>query len=112
MQNLQFFDKDGNYLNFQYNDQLGRYDGDLIFPENSNDTFKTQAMYLFEKIDAFEYENKDILTLRKFQLFNEFGIHFYSGSATCSITKIDSVNSESSYYSKWIYGNNIESISV
>lgn len=110
MQNLQFFDKDGNYLNFQYNDDIGRYDGDLIFPENSNDTFKTQAMYLFEKIDAFEYENKDILTLRKFQLFNEFGIHFYSGSATCSITKIDSVNSESSYYSKWIYGNNIESI--
>lgn len=110
MQNLQFFDKDGNYLNFQYNSDIGRYDGDLIFPENSNDTFKTQALYLFEKIDSFEYENKDVLTLKKFQLFNEYGIHFYSGSPTSSITKIEPVNTESTYYSKWIYGNNIDSL--
>jgi len=107
MQNLIFFDKEGNPLNFYYNSSLERYEGDILFPENSNDTFKTQALYLFEKIPAFEYENTD-LTLRKFQIFNEFGINFYQGVATQSITKIEPVNQESNYYSKWIYGKNIE----
>jgi hypothetical protein len=108
MQNLIFFDKEGNPLNFFYNEGLERYEGDILFPENSEDTFKTQALYLFEKIPAFEYENQEHLTLRRFQLFNEYGFHFYQGVATQSITKIEPVNQESTYYSKWIYGKNIE----
>ena len=72
MQNLIFFDKEGNPLNFRYDQTLERYTGDLLFAENSSDTFKTQALYLFEKIDPFEYENQTDLSLRKFQLFNEY----------------------------------------
>jgi hypothetical protein len=108
MQNLIFFDKEGNPLNFYYNETVERYEGDILFPVSSSDTFKTQVLYLFEKIPAFEYENNPNLSLRKWQLFNEYGFHFYQGTGTFSITKIEPVNQEESYYSKWIYGKNIE----
>ncbi|HPZ24136.1 MAG TPA: hypothetical protein PLC25_04790, partial [Bacilli bacterium] len=108
MQNLLFFDKEGNPLNFYYNETSERYEGDILFPENSSDTFKTQALYLFEKIPTFEYEDQSNLSLRRFQLFNEYGFHFYQGVATQSITKIEPVNQEQDYFSKWIYGKNIE----
>ena len=109
MQNLIFFDKEGNPLNFYYNESVDRYEGDILFPENSSDTFKTQSLYLFEKIKTFEFENQSNLSLRRFQLFNEFGFHFYSGVATYSVTRIEPVNQEKNFYSKWIYGRNIES---
>ena len=108
MQNLIFFDKEGNPLNFYYNESVDRYEGDILFPENSSDTYKTQALYLFEKIKAFEYEDQSNLSLRRFQLFNEYGFHFYQGVATFSVTKIEPVNQEKNYYSKWVYGRNIE----
>ncbi len=109
MQNLIFFDKEGNPLNFYYNETSERYEGDILFPEASSDTFKTQSLYVFEKIPSFEFENQDYLSLRRFQLFNEYGFHFYQGAATFSVTKIEPVNQESNYYSKWIYARNIES---
>jgi hypothetical protein len=109
MQNLIFFDKEGNPLNFRYDQTLDRYTGDLLFAENSSDTFKTQALYIFEKIDAFEYENQTDLSLRKFQLFNEYGFHFYQGTDSFKITRVEPANTESSYRSKWIYGKKIES---
>jgi len=109
MQNLIFFDKEGNPLNFYYNETVERYEGDILFPVSSSDTFKTQSLYLFEKIPAFEYENNPDLSLRKWQLFNEYGFHFYQGVATQSVTKIEPVNQEADYFSKWIYGKNIES---
>jgi hypothetical protein len=108
MKNLIFFDKEGNSLNFSYNENIERHEGDILFPEASSDTFKTQSLYLFERIEAFEYENNPELSLRRFQLFNEFGFHFYQGSGTQSVTKIEPVNQESDYYSKWIYGRNFE----
>ena len=109
MQNLIFFDKEGNPLNFYYNETSERYEGDILFPEASSDTFKTQSLYIFEKISSFEFENQSDLTLRRFQLFNEYGFHFYQGAPTFSVTKIEPVNQESDYYSKWIYAKNIES---
>lgn len=108
MQNLLFFDKEGNPLNFNYDETLGRYEGDILFAENSNETFKTQALYLFEKVPAFEYENETDLSLRKFQLFNEYGLHFYSGADTIKMTKVEPTNNEISYRSKWIYGKSID----
>jgi hypothetical protein len=108
MKNLIFFDKEGNPLNFLYNESIERYEGDILFPEASSDTFKTQSLYLFEKIEPFEYENNPDLSLRRFQLFNEFGFHFYPGYETQNITKIEPVNRESDNYSKWIYGRNFE----
>jgi hypothetical protein len=110
MQNLVFFDKEGHSLNFSYNESLERHEGDLLFPIGSSDTFKTQSLYVFEHIDAFVYENPGYLSLRKWQLFNEYGFHFYQGVATQSITKIEPVNFQQDYYSKWIYGKNIEAI--
>lgn len=109
MQNLIFFDKEGNPLNFNYDETLGRYEGDILFPENSSDTFKTQALYLFEKVPAFEYENETDLSLRRFQLFNEYGFHFYAGVDAIKITKVEPTNAQIAYRSKWIYGRSIDS---
>ena len=107
MNNLVFYDKEGNALNFNYNETLERYEGDILFHENSNDTFKTQALYMFEKIRAFEYENQSDLTLLRWQLFNEFGFHFYNSDYTNQqIDLIEPVNFEPNFYSKWIYGDN------
>ena len=105
MQNLIFFDKEGNPLNFYYNETAERYEGDILFPVSSSDTFKTQVLYLFEKIPAFEYENNPNLSLRKWQLFNEYGFHFYQGTGTFSITKIEELLGSSGF-------KNIETIST
>ena len=111
MKDLVFYDKEGNYLNFNYNTSLDRYEGDILFGENSNDTFKTQALYMFEKLSAFEYENQSDLTIARWQLFNEYGFHFYA-SSTASISQqiefIEPVNNDVNYYSKWIHGKNFQ----
>ena len=75
---LIFFNKEGDYLNANYNSITNRYEADLIFHENSSDTFKTIGIYTFEKKDGFAFES-DSLELDKFQLFNEYGFSF-SGS--------------------------------
>lgn len=110
MNPLIFFDKEGNSLNFSYNSDIERYDGDILFHENSSDTFKTQALYLAEKVPAFEYENESSLTIRKFQLFNEKGFNFYNGTDPYEIDIIEPVNTELDYYSKWIYGDRFDSL--
>lgn len=103
--NLLFFNKEGDNLNFNYSNINDRFEGDIIFHENSSDTFKTVGLYVLEKIPSFEYEFPGELLLNKFQLFNEFGFDFYSGSSfTQSITKIEPINNDPSFYSKWIYG--------
>ncbi len=110
--NLIWFNKEGDYLNFQYNDFSERFEGNLLFNENSTDTFKTYGLYMFEKIPSFEYELSGKLTLDKFQLFNEYGINIY-GSPTNSTTSlkvdyIEPVNNDPNYFSKWIYGTHFE----
>ena len=105
--NLVFYDSEGNYLNFNYNNILSRYEGDILFPVNSNDTFKEQSLYMFEKIPSFQYQLPGSLTLKKWQLFNEFGFNFYASNYTSEvITLIEPVNNKSNYYSKWVYGQN------
>ena len=107
--NLIFFNKEGDHLNFKYDNNTKRYSGDILFHENSSDTFKTYGLYSLEKIPSFEYELPGELTLDKFQLFNEYGLHFYSGRySNQQITKIEPVNNDSNYYSKWIYGDGFE----
>ena len=106
-QNLIFFNKEGDALNFSYNDTVDRFEGNILFHENSNDTFKTYGLYMFEKVPSFEFEAPGELTTNKFQLFNEFGLHLYGAKyAGQSITKIEPVNNDSNFYSKWIYGEN------
>lgn len=110
MQSLVWFNKEGDNLNFRYNNSLERWEGDLIFHENSNDTFKTIGIYTFEKIPSIEYEVPGILKLDKFQLFNEYRFNFTGNSyMTQSVTSIELVNTDSGFYSKWIHGDNFES---
>ena len=102
---LLFFNKEGDNLNFNYSDSNNRFEGTILFHENSNDTFKTAGIYTLEKIPSFEFENPGEMYLNKFQLFNEFGFDFYAGNYTTqSITKIEPINNDPRFYSKWIYG--------
>ena len=106
---LIFFNKEGDYLNFNYSDTNDRFEGNVLFDENSTDTFKTYGLYMFEKIPAFEYELPGNLTLDKFQLFNEYGIDIHGSKyATQSVTLIEPVNNDPDFFSKWIYGVNFE----
>ena len=110
MQSLLFFNKEGDNLNFRWKAGDERWEGDLIFHENSNDTFKTIGIYMFERIPSFEYEAPTVLELEKFQLFNEYKFNFTGNSyQTQSIYKIEPINSDPTFYSKWIYGDDFES---
>ncbi len=103
--NLLFYNKEGDNLNFNYSEINDRFEGSILFHENSSDTFKTAAIYTLEKITAFDYEYPGEMYLNKFQLFNEYGFDFYNGSYTTqSITKIEPINNDPTFYSKWIYG--------
>jgi hypothetical protein len=106
--NLIFFNKEGDYLNFEYT-QNGIFEGDIIFHENSNDTFKTYGLYMGEKIPEFEFESPGELATRRFQLFNEHGFNFYGSKYTGqNIKKIEPVNNDPDFNSKWIYGDNFD----
>jgi surface protein len=107
--NLVFFNKEGDSLNFSQNN-TGLYQGDIIFHENSSDTFKTYGLYMMEKIPGFEFESPGELTTRRFQLFNELGINFYGTKFKFEkIKRIEPVNDDPNFNSKWIYGDNFES---
>lgn len=108
--NLAFFNKSGDSLNLNYNENTQLFEGSLLFDENSTDTFKTYALYTLEKVPTFEFESIGDMGTNKFQLFNEFGIHFYGSKTNVpeQITNIEPVNNDPTFYSKWIYGENFE----
>ena len=68
--NLAFFNKEGDNLNFRYDDTQEIFQGDILFHENSNDTFKTYGLYTLDKVDSFDFEDIGLGT-NKFQLINE-----------------------------------------
>lgn len=112
MDNLLFFNKEGDSLNFNYDSANDKYSSTLHFDANSSDVFKTIGLYLFENVDSVSFDSVDNDTnLQKFQLFNE-NRFTYNGSThfTQSVTSIKSVNNNSTFYSKWIYGENFESL--
>lgn len=105
---LIWFNKEGDYLNFKYNDNIDKFEGDIIFHENSTDTYKTYGLYMMEKIDSFEYDFSE-LTTKKFQLFNEKGIHLYGSKYKQEqVIKIEPSNNDVKFFSKWIYGHDFE----
>lgn len=107
--NLVFFNKEGDYLNLKQNTLSGVFEGDLLFHENSNDTFKTYGLYMMERIASFDFELPGELTTRKFQLFNEKGLHLYGSKYKLQkVIKIEPVNNDPNFSSKWIYGNSFE----
>lgn len=105
---LLFFNKEGDNLNFNYSSN-DRYEGTLMFPENSTDIYKTNGLYVLEEVPSFEYEGG--LNLNKFQLFNEYGFNFYQSTYNnLQIEKIEPVNTDPNFYSKWIYGVNFNAL--
>jgi hypothetical protein len=109
-QSLVFFNNQGDSLNFKYNDFYKRYEGDLLFDENGNDTFKTIGLYTFEYVPSYEYQLPGQLGLDKFQLFNETKFNISGCSySNQSVQLIDIPNTDSNFYSKWIYGTHFES---
>ncbi len=108
---LVFFNKEGDALNFNYNESQQRFEGDIMFHENSTDTYKTYGIYTMERIPAFEFEEPGKLTLDKFQLFNEWGFHFYGGSIEeVPVINIEPVNNDNTFYSKWVYGKGFDAM--
>jgi len=106
---LVFFNKEGDYLNIKYNNTVDRFEGDLLFHQSSSDIYKTFGLYTMEYLPSFDYSTPGDLKLDKFQLFNELGVHFYGAKlGTFSITKIEPVNNDPNFYSKWIYGTDFE----
>ena len=103
--NLYFFNKEGDYLNFTYDEVDDRFEGDILFHENSTDTFKTYGVYTLERIPSFDFELVGELSTDKFQLFNEWGFHFYGTKwVTQSVTNVQPVNNDPDFYTKWVYG--------
>lgn len=106
-----FYDKQGNPMNILYDDTLDMYSGKLFFDQNSSDTYKTLEINSFERIRGFEYQqyyegeffSYDELKTQKFQLFNTNNIEFIGNQNSVSITKIEAVNDEEGFFSKWIY---------
>lgn len=107
---LIFFDKDGFAYNFHWDEEVERYEGKLLFHENSSDTFKTLIINVFERIKPFQYSQNNDLDLEKWQLFNEHGLFFlpktFSGE---DINNIEKVNNSPAFFSKWVYGPNFDS---
>ena len=111
--NLLFFNKEGDNLNFEMvdgDDGLPYWEGDMIFHVNSEDTFKTIGLYALEKVEPLKFKTEDLF-LRKLQMFNQYGIDFQSSvndSEIFEIESIESVNNQSEYYTKWLYAPNIQ----
>lgn len=105
---LLFFNSEGYPYNFEWNSTDEAYDGTLFFDRNSNDTFKSLYLYVFEEVPPMEFGGN--YQLDKFEIYSSSGISFipytYSG---LTITNINKVNSATGFYSKWIYGNNFDS---
>ena len=109
-QSLVFFDKNGNSLNFGWSTNQNCYTGELLFEENSSDTFKTLTIYTFEEVDPFDFQLSG-LSLDKFQLFNEYGFDFRTNPNTYSVVNsIEAVNDNINFYSKWINGKDIDKL--
>ena len=109
---LLFFNTNGDCLNFSYDTAADKYSTTLNFNANSSDIFQTMGLYLFQKVDSINFDSIDNDTnLQKFQLFNE-NRFTYNGNAyfTQSVTDIQVVNNNNTFYSKWIYGLNFESM--
>lgn len=99
-----FFNKDGYPHNFQYNQSTEGWEGKIIFDENSDQTFKTQSLHIFESVDEIGFNiNVDFLPIN---YHNNSGMTFKGKTIFQNeiITNIEKVNDSDQFYSKWIYG--------
>jgi len=104
---LMFFNKEGYPYNFLYDPSGKTWSGKIFFDENSSDTFRTLCLYIFEDVKPYSFDN--IFDLRESQLFNYSGTTFIAKSFEGqTITRIEKVNSNSNFYSKWIFGTDFD----
>ena len=102
---LLFFNKEGFPYNF--NIENSAITGKILFDENGSDTFKTLGMYIFEDVSPIDVSG--YFNMKKFEFYNLSGTSFYGKTNTnFSADSIIKVNQNSSFYSKWIYGTNID----
>lgn len=95
-------------MNLNFDPDLDMWNGKIYFDKNSTDTYKTQGIYLFEKVPG---SNNTFQTyLEKFQLFNTNGFRTFPkyNATPLIINNIELVNEDSNYNTKWIYANDIE----
>jgi len=106
-ENLIFFNKEGHQLNMNYDENNKMYYTSLFFDKNSTDTFKTQGIYTFEKIEGTQ--NTFNTSLNKFQVFNTNGFNFFPkyDAIEFIITNIESTIIDSNYNTKWVSSENI-----
>jgi len=103
---LIFFNKEGYPHNFSYNQDSQNYEGKIFFDENSDQTFKTQSLHIFENVDPIEFAiNVDFA---KLEYNNNSGLTLagQTNFQNEKITNIIKVNESDKFYSKWIYGDN------
>jgi hypothetical protein len=110
MNNLIFFNKEGDALNIPKDPNTGVYTGTLFFDENSSDTYKTIGLYLFESVPPITIKSiEEDLNTQKFQLFNENRFTITGNSYfTQSVTNISVTNTRPDFYSKLIFGQDFD----
>jgi hypothetical protein len=102
--NILFFSKEGYPHNFQYNKNTKGWEGKIIFDENSDQTFKTQSLHIFESIDSIEFNiDADLVNIN---YNNNSGLTIAGETKYKNelITNIVKVNESNEFYTKWIYG--------
>lgn len=108
IKDLLFFNKEGYPMNLGYDEEQDLISGKIYFDKNSTETFKTQGIYLFEKVEGSN--NTFQAYLDKYQIFNTNGFKTFPiyGSTELEITDIKLTNIDSTYNTKWIYADGVE----
>jgi len=99
-----FFNKEGYPHNFTYDTNTESWNGKIIFDENSDQTFKTQSLYIFESVEPITFDiDADLIEMN---YHNNSGITIVSDTTYTNqeITNIIKTNESSDFYSKWVYG--------
>jgi hypothetical protein len=104
VKNLLFFNKEGYPHNFQYNKDTESWEGKIIFDENSDQTFKTQSLHIFESVDPIEFTIDADLIHSDYNNNSGLTIIGETNFKNQLITNIQKVNESNEFYSKWIYG--------
>jgi len=108
MKNLLFFNKEGYPHNFQYDNENEKWEGKIIFDENSDQTFKTQSIYIFESVDPIDMNlNSNLVNIEYFDT-SGVTINGETNYKNEIITDIIKVNNAPNFYSKWIHGENFD----
>lgn len=104
MNNLLFFNKDGYPHNFQYNQETNSWNGKILFDENSDQTFRTQSLHIFESVEPVDFVTSADLISMNYNNSSGMTIKGESNFKNEIISNIVKVNDSSNFHSKWIYG--------